>query len=97
VSTAEVAGQQQITVSFAVTNHEGRPSQYAYLVRLLGSGTTSAAERVGYIAGGDGETLNNHVALTLSQESRWSVVDVNLVGRIEAIHYAAPDARTPGN
>jgi hypothetical protein len=97
VSTTQVAGQQQITVSFAVTNHEGRPSQYAYLVRLLGSGTTSTVEQMGYIAGGDGATLNNHVTLTLPQESRWSVVNVNLIGRTEAIHYTAPDARTPGN
>jgi uncharacterized membrane protein len=97
VSTGQVAGQQQITVSFAVTNHEGRSSRYTYLVRLLGSGTTSAAEHMGYIVGGDGETFNNHVVLTLPQENRWSVVDVNLVGRTEAIHYTAPDAPTPGN
>lgn len=97
VSTAQVADRQQITVSFAVTNHEGRPSQYAYLIRLLGPSTTSAAERVGYITVDDGEMLNNHVALILPQERRWSVVEVSLVGRTEAIHYTAPDARTPGN
>ncbi len=95
VSPAQVAGRQQITVSFAVTNHEGRPSQYAYLVRLLDSGTTSTTEKMGYLAVGNGETLNSHVALALPQGSRWSVVDVNLAGRTEAIHYTAPDARTP--
>jgi uncharacterized membrane protein len=97
VSTARVAGRQQITVSFAVTNHEGRPTQYAYLVRLFDSGTTSATERMGYLAVGGGDTLNNHVALALPQESRWSVADVNLVGRTEAIHYTAPDTRIAGN
>jgi uncharacterized membrane protein len=97
VSTARVDGRQQITVSFAVTNHEGRPSHYAYLVRLLDSGTIPAMERMSYIAVGDGETLNNSVTLALPQESRWSIVDVNLVGRTEAIHYTAPDARTPGD
>jgi uncharacterized membrane protein len=97
VSTARVAGRQQITVNFAVTNHERRLTQYAYLVRLLDSGSTSATERMGYLAVGDGETLNNNVALALPSKSRWSIADVNLVGRTEAIHYTAPDARTPGN
>jgi hypothetical protein len=47
VSTAQVAGRQEITVSFAITNHEGHPSQYAYVVRILDPIIISTAERMG--------------------------------------------------
>jgi uncharacterized membrane protein len=96
VSTAQVAGRQEITVSFAITNHEGHPSQYVYVVRVLDPSTTSTTERMGDIAVGNGEKFDNHIALALPHESHGFVVDVNIVGRTEAIHYTASDARTPG-
>jgi hypothetical protein len=97
VSGTDIANQPQVIVSFVVANHENGPTRYSYLVRVLDAAGRLAAQRAGSISVANGEERSNRVALAVPAGSAWSTVDVNLLNRSEAIHYTAPDARTPGN
>lgn len=97
VSSTNVADQPQVTVNFVVANHENGAIRYLYLVRVLDPAGRPVAQRTDSISVANGEERFNQVALTLPAWSKWSIVDVHLIDRPEAIHYTAPNAQTPGN
>jgi hypothetical protein len=84
-----VAGNR-ITVTFTVADHEGGEDRYGYDVRVLDGSGRQVGESSGEVAVGPDLTSTTSADVVLPRDVGWARVEVNLTGRSEAIHYAAP-------